>query len=192
MFDTTQGFVLYLIVTIVDLYLFVLAIRFVLAWERANYFNPVTQFIIKLTQPIVAPVRKLIPTQAGIEFSTLAWLIVISAIKFFIILSFSTSLPNGLGILILAIADILKTFAKLIFYAIFLQAILSWFQPTNTPALQVLNQITQPILRPLRRFIPPVSMLDLTAFFALILLQIVDIFILSGLTNFGYQIAIGH
>jgi YggT family protein len=192
MFDTTQGFVLYLIVTIVDLYLFVLAIRFVLAWERANYFNPVTQFIIKLTQPIVAPVRKLIPTQAGIEFSTLAWLIVISAIKFFIILSFSTSLPNGLGILILAIADILKTFAKLFFYAIFLQAILSWFQPTNTPALQVLNQITQPILRPLRRFIPPVSMLDLTAFFALILLQIVDIFILSGLTNFGYQIAIGH
>ena len=66
---------IFLITTLFDLYLIVLAVRLILAWMRANYFNPITRFIISITQPLVAPVRRFLPTYKGFEFATLFWMI---------------------------------------------------------------------------------------------------------------------
>ena len=148
---------LFLVTTLFDLYLLVLVVRLILAYSRANYFNPVTQVIIKLTQPLVAPLRKVIPNYKGIEFATLLLIIVFEIIK------------------ILLIRHTLKLILNTFFYAILIQVLLSWIQPGNTPATQLLSQITAPIMRPMHRLVPPIGGMDLSPIPALIILQLLVI-----------------
>jgi len=182
---------LFLINTLFDLYLFVLVVRLILAYNRADYFNPLTQVIIKMTQPIVAPLRRLVPNYRGIEFSTLIWIIVFEMIKFILLGLISVGFPTIMGLIVLAIGDALKTILSTFFYAIFLQAILSWFQQAYSPVHQLLNQITAPIMRPLRRIVPPISGFDITPIPALILLQLLIILLVNPLMRAGATLAFG-
>lgn len=168
---TTAG--LYLINALFDLYLFALSFRLILAFERANYFNPITRFIITITQPIVGVLRKIFPTIAGIELSTLFLIIILEVIKF-VLISFIMlgGIANPAMLVILALSDGLKLILNIFFFAILLQAILSWIQIAPSPVSQVLNQLSAPIMRPLRAIIPPVGGVDITPIPALIILQL--------------------
>lgn len=182
---------LFLINTLFDLYLFVLVVRLILAYSRADYFNPLTQIVIKVTQPIVAPVRRMVPNYRGIEFSTLIWILALEMIKFLLLGLISVGLPNVVGLAVLAIGDTLKTILSTFFYAIFIQAILSWFQQGYSPVHQLLNQLTAPIMRPLQRVIPTVSGFDITPIPALILLQLSIILLVNPLMRAGAGLAFG-
>jgi YggT family protein len=163
--------VLFLINTLFDLYLFVLCIRLILAWSRADYFNPITRIIIQLTQPIIAPLRRLIPNYARIEFSTLFFIIVLEMIKIYLL---SLLIMGGAPIAIIFLTAI-QAFIRLVlntfFYAIIVYVILSWISPGYSPLGQVLTQLSSPILRPCQRLIPPIGGLDLSPILALIALQ---------------------
>lgn len=168
----------FLVSAIFNIYLFVLAIRFVLALAQANYFNQVTQVIIKLTQPIVKPVRRILPTLRGIEFATLFWMIIFEMLKLTLIAVIITGLlPSVLSVLITSFIETLVLILNTYFYAILLQAILSWVQPGYSPVGEILLQITTPILRPFRRLIPPVAGVDISPIPALLLLQFIIILI---------------
>src|SRR5579883_585709 len=108
MSDTLRATLLFLIQTVFDLYLFLLIIRLVLAWVNADYYHPVTQFIIKCTSFIVKPMRKYIPNVKDLETATVVLIIILELIKFFLISLLSFGLPNLLGLLILAIGDSIK------------------------------------------------------------------------------------
>ena len=125
---------LFLITTIFDLYLLILMVRFILCWVRSKYFNPITRFIINCTQPIVAPLRRLLPTYSGIEFASLAWILILAMLKFFLIGLVIFGLPKvPEGLILLACANALKLLLNTFFYAIFLQAILSWVHQGYSP-----------------------------------------------------------
>ena len=162
---------LFLINTVFDLYITLLIVRLILAFSRADYFNPITRFIITVTQPIIAPLRRIIPNRFGIEFSTLIFILALEILKFFLISLLFFSALNIAGLMLFATIDTLKHILNIFFYAILLQAILSWIQTGYSPLSQVLAQLTTPILRPLRRFVPPVGGFDLTPIPALIILQ---------------------
>lgn len=166
---------LFLIKTLFDLYLLVLMIRLILAYVQANYFNPITRFIVKITQPLVAPLRRIIPNYRRIEFSTLVLIIVFELIKISLLFLLTVGIPNILLLISLSIIEALKLLLQTFFYAILLQAIMSWFQPGETPATQILRQLSAPILFPLQRIIPPVSGFDITPIPALLLLQLLII-----------------
>jgi YggT family protein len=163
--------ILFLINTLFDLYLFVLCIRLILAWSRADYFNPITRIIIQLTQPVIAPLRRLIPNYARIEFSTLVFIICLEIIKIYLL---SLILMGGAPIVVIFITAI-EAFIRLVlntfFYAIILHVIMSWISPGYSPLGQVLTQLSAPILRPCQRLIPPLGGLDLSPVLALIGLQ---------------------
>lgn len=182
---------IFLVNTLFDLYLFVLMIRLILAYNRANYFNPITQFIIKLTQPLVVPVRRILPNFRNIEFSTLILILLIEIVKFFLLGILSGSLLNPIGLPLLAVADALKILLNTFFYAIFIQAILSWVQQGYSPVNQILDQITQPILRPFHRIIPNIGGFDITPIAALILLQLLIILVVNPLTTLGVGMTFG-
>ena len=183
---------LFLVNTIFDLYLLILMARIILAWARADYLNPLTQIILKLTQPIITPIRRFIPNIGGIEISTLLVFLVLAVFKFFLIGIIAFGLfANVLGLLILACTDILKLFFNTLFYAILLQAIMSWVQPGYSPIARTLDLITSPIMRPIQRFVPSVGGFDLSPIPALIILQLCIIILVTPMTSVGLRAAFG-
>lgn len=165
--------VIFLINTLFDLYLFVLGARLLLAWVRADYFNPITRFVIKMTDPIIARLKRFIPNRGNLEISTLIFILVLQIIKLSLISAIFDSMPPISSLILLTFASTLKLILSTFFYAILFYAILSWIQPGYSPVGQVLSQVSSPILRPLQRAIPPVAGFDLTPLFALILLQFI-------------------
>lgn len=166
---------LFLVRAVFECYLLVLMIRLILAYTNAHYFNPLIRFIIKLTQPIVGPLRRIIPNYRRIEFSTLVIILLIECAKLFFLFLLIGNMPSVLFVISVAIIEALRLLLQTFFYAILLQALMSWFQPGETPATYVLRQITSPILYPLQRVIPPVSGFDITPIPALLLLQLLII-----------------
>jgi YggT family protein len=162
----------FLIKTLFDLYLLILMVRLILAYVHANYFNPITRMIVTVTQPLVAPLRRIIPNYRRIEFSTLLWIIIFELIKISLLFAITIGLPDFLTLIPIAFIETLKLLLQTFFYAILLQALMSWFQPSETPATQILRQLTSPILYPLQRIIPPVGGFDISPIPALLLLQL--------------------
>jgi len=183
---------LFLINTIFDLYLLILMIRFILCWVRSNYFNPITRFIINCTQPLVAPLRRILPTYSGIEFATLVWILIFATLKFFLVGLVIVGLPKApAGLLVLALATTLKLLLNTFFYAIFLQVILSWVQPGYSPIGELLSQVTSPIMRPIRRLVPSIGGIDISPIPALIILQLLLIVLVNPMMAQGMGLTFG-
>lgn len=178
---------LFLVNTFFSLYLFVLIVRLILVYVGANYFDPLTQFIVKLTNFIVKPLRRLLPNYRGIELSTLLLIVFLELIKFSLISVLNMGfMPNFMGILLLSFADASKCIIQIFTYAIILQAILSWVQP-YTPLNRSLMQVTSPIMRPVQRIIPLVGGIDISPIFALIMLQLLTILLVNPLFDMGLK-----
>lgn len=177
MYESFHNAGLFLINTLFNLYLAVLVVRLILAYARADYFNPITRFVINATQPIVKPVRAVLPNYAGIEFSTLVIIIVLEALKNVLISLLASGIPGILPLLIFSVRDTLLLVLNAFFYAIFFHAVLSWIQPGYSPLGQVLQQLSDPVMRPLRRLIPLVGGFDLTPIPALIIIELLIILI---------------
>ena len=188
MSDTIRAALLFLINTVFDLYLFIVVIRIILAWVGANYFDPVTQFVTKCTNFIVKPLRYLLPNFRKLETASVVLLLVLEIIKFLLIALLSFGFPHILGLVILAFADSIKLLLLTFFYAILLQAILSWVQP-QAPMNRVLYQFNSPIMAPLQRVIPLISGIDISPIPALIILQLLIIILVNPLMGLGLGLA---
>lgn len=191
MSDPLNNAGIFLVTTLFDLYLFILAIRLILVWVRADYFNPLSQITVKLTNPLITPLRRIIPNIANLELATLLSIIVFEMLKFLLIGIMTSGMPNISGLFILAFADTLKIVLNIFFYGILIQALLSWLQPGYSPMTQILMKITSVILRPIQRVIPPVAGFDISPIPALIGLQLLTILLVSPLFGIGLRIAFG-
>jgi len=190
MSDTLRAALLFLVTTVFDLYLFILIIRIILAWVSADIYNPITQFVVKFTSFLVRPLKRYIPNFRDLECAAVVLVLVIEIIKFLLIAFLSFGFPNVFGLVILAIADTIKLSIETFFYAILLQAILSWIQPQSS-INRILLQFTSPIMRPLQRIIPPIGGFDISPIPALILLQLLIIIAVNPLMGFGLEVAFG-
>ena len=163
-------------------------VRLVLVYVGANYFDPITQFVVRCTDFIVKPLRRYVRNFRGIEISTLIIIFALEIIKFLFIALLSFGIPNILGLFILGIGDALKLLIQTFFYAILLQAILSWVQP-GSPVNRILMQYTSPIMRPIHRLVPPIGGLDISPIPAMILLQLMIIVIVNPIMAMGMGVA---
>ncbi len=176
-----------------SLYLFVLLIRILLPAVRADYYNPFSQFIIKLTQPLLAPLQKILPHTQRFDTAAVLLLWVLTCLKIWILfgLLLSTKISVWGGALF-AIAQILEMLVQFYFFAIIIQSILSWIQPrTHTSFGIILHQLTEPLLAPARRHIPPIAGLDISPLVVLIVLQLLNIVIVKPCVIFTLQLTIG-
>ncbi len=181
-----QG-LLFLINTLFDLFLFILVIRLILAWSGAHYFDPITQFVVRITDFVVKPLRRILPNIKQVETSTLVLIFVLELIKFSSIALLSVGTPQVLGLFVLAFADMIKLFIQTFFYAILVQALMSWVQP-NSPMNNVLYQITAPLMRPIQRVVPLIGGMDISPIPAMILLQLLLIIFITPLMSFGLSL----
>lgn len=161
----------FLIDILLQLYATALLIRVLLQWVGADFYNPVSQFIVKITNPPVKPMRKLIPGFFGIDMATLVLSILVLAIKVMVV--YQTF--NPVAISLLAIGQLLMLGLSIFLYSIIIQAILSWVNPDPyNPAVSLLNSITFPVLKHFRSLLPPMGGMDLSPMIAIIVIMFVQ------------------
>lgn len=162
---------LFLVRTLTDLYLLTFLLRFILQWIRADFYNPFAQAIVKLTNPLINPVRRIVPSSRSIDIPTLVVLIVLEGIVTSILIyiaGFRVLTPLPLLVLYRLISLTLWFYSV----SVFIYVILSWVgQRGYNPIASVLSDLNEPLLRPIRRVLPPIAGLDLSPLLVLILLQ---------------------
>lgn len=170
--------------TVTYLYLFVIILRFILQVSRADFYNPISQFAVKATNPVLIPLRKLIPGYGGVDIAAivlaLVFQFVMLGLKFLLI---AGGLPDMLSLLMLSGILVLGTVLKLYFFALLIMIIASWIAPGSpNPALALINQICEPVMAPFRKILPPLGGLDLSPILLFMVLQILAV-VLNGLSS---------
>ena len=165
----------FLIDILFHLYTVILMLRLILQWAGADFYNPVSQFIVKITNPLVKPLRRIIPGFFGIDFATLVLIFALTTIKILIVYSLSGyNLFSGL-LIITIVLEVVDLLLNIFLFAIIIQALLSWVNPDPyTPVVALLNSLTWPILKHFRKLIPPISGFDISPIFAIISIMFIQ------------------
>ena len=160
---------IFLVDTLFDIYIALLLLRFLLQQVGADFYNPVSQFIVKATQPVVKTARRIIPSYRRIDIATLVLVVLFIFLKLFVLTSIG-GLRASPGVLLLAsLVDLVSLVFDIFIFAIFIHAILSWINPDPyNPVVSILRSLTAPVLRPVQRMVPTVSGLDFSPIVALI------------------------
>lgn len=181
---------LFLIQTLLDLYIYIVILRFLLQTVHADFFNPLSQFAIKFTQWIVKPLQRIIPEVKHVDLAIILLLFVLEIIKFTLIGLVSPKFPHIAGLLLFSFADLINQFLMFYFYIIIIRAILTWIMPSHhNPTFFALSKITDPILRPIRRILPMIGGFDLSPIVAIILTQFLALLIVSPLQYLALQLS---
>ena len=163
----------FLISTLFDLYILIVMLRFIFQIIRADFYNPLSQFIVKVTSPLLIPIRRIIPAMGNIDTSCVILLLALQLIKLSIVGLLSGGMFAIGMLLVLTVAETVSLVFSVFTFGILIQVILSWVSPgTHNPVTAVLYSLTEPVLGPFRRLIPPIAGFDLSPIAALLALQI--------------------
>ena len=163
----------FLVTTLFSLYILAVRLRFLLGAVRADFYNPVSQFLVRISNPLLLPMRKVIPSLGRYDTSALLLMLLLQFISLgLVVLLRGISVPVA-TLLIVAVGELVMLAINVFMFAIIIQVILSWVNPGNyNPVTALLYSITSPIMRPLQRLIPPISGIDLSPLVAIIGLQV--------------------
>ena len=173
----------YVLQTLGSLYLLIVLLRFVLQLVRANFYNPLCQFIVKATQPLLKPLRRVIPSLFGLDMSSLvlAILVQLALMALTLLLTYGTT-GNFLQLLVWAIIGVTALFLKIFFFALIISVILSWVAPgSHNPGAELVNQICEPALAPFRKILPNLGGLDISPILAFMVLKLLDMLVINNL-----------
>ncbi|MFK7993766.1 MAG: YggT family protein [Granulosicoccus sp.] len=177
-----------------NLYATVVAVRFVMQVVRADYYNPLAQAVVKITDPLLIPLRRVIPSIKRYDTASLVLVFAVLLLKMLVFKFLSLGAVPAIGasamistlpmikIVLLSILDVIHQFFNVFIYALIIQAILSWIPNAGgNPVQGMVAAISEPVLRPLRNLIPPLGGIDLTVFFTIIGLFAIRIFLIGTL-----------
>jgi len=165
--------------------LLVLLLRFWMPWLRADFRNPLAQGILRFTSPLVVPVRRIVPSFGRLDTATVLVAFVIQYLTVLLLLLIMGQTAGIAAIALTALVKLIVLSINLFVYAIFIRIILSWIsQGGYNPATAIIATLTEPVLRPFRRLIPPMGGFDISPIFAIILLLAATI-VVNGLRPLG-------
>ena len=168
----------FLITTLFSLYILAVMLRFLLGTVRADFYNPISQFLVRITNPLLLPLRKVIPSVGKYDMASLALLLILQLVSLVVIVLLRGGNIAFISLLAAAVIKIIVLMINVFIFAIFVQVILSWISPgTYNPVNALLNSLTSPVLGPIQRLLPPISGMDLSPLFALIGLQVLKMLI---------------
>lgn len=174
--------VVFLIDTLFSLYILAVALRFLLQWTQADFYNPVSQILVKITHPPLRIMRRFIPAIGRVDSSSLLLALLLQMIANFSILAIKGLSISFVALTLLSFTDLLKMLIDIFIYAIFAGAILSWFAAGSySAASSILYSLTDPLLNICRKVLPDMGGIDLSPLVALVLLQLAKMMILPPL-----------
>ena len=179
---------IFIIQTLGSLYLLIVLMRFILQLVRANFYNPLCQFVVKATQPLLKPLRRVIPSLFGLDMSSLVLALLLQILLFVVILMLNGYQAFTLLLLPWALIGIFSLFLKIIFWSMIISVILSWVAPgSRSPGAELVAQITEPVLAPFRRLIPNLGGLDISPIFAFIAIQLLQSWVIPRLAYYAFM-----
>lgn len=162
----------YLVGTLIDLYITAVMLRLLLQWVRADFYNPVTQFLVKVTNPLLLPLRRVVPAIGRLDTASVVLMLALEVVGVWIVTRIGTLEVSWSWIVVFSLVKLLMTLLWTYFFLIIVAVILSWVGArARHPVIPLVFQLTEPVLRPIRRVIPPIGGVDLSPLFALIAIR---------------------
>lgn len=159
------------------IYILAVLLRFILQWARADFYNPLSQFVVKITNPLLIPLRRVIPGWGGVDFAAVVLMVALKVIELLLISTLQGLSFSPLLLVLTALSSLIGLAVMTLIIIIFISAILSWLGPHSpNPMVSLLHQIADPVLRPFRRLVPNLGGIDISPIVAIISLQIFKIF----------------
>lgn len=165
---------IFLVSMIFTLYIGVVALRLLLALVRADFYNPLSQFIVTVTNPLLRPLRRLIPAIGRIDTAAIMLFLILALLKTGIIVLLAGMPVLAVPLVAIAVRDLVEIFIYIYIISLIGEAVLSWIAAARggyNPIAMLLINLNRPLLAPIRRVIPPIGMVDLSPLFALLVLN---------------------
>ena len=177
-----QDALTFIVKTLLELYIITFFLRFILQWVRADFRNPISQFLVRVTNPLIIPIRRLIPSIGGLDTATIMIILLLELTLTIVLINLTCmGEPYFIQIIGLTLLRIVYLVLRIYLFVILIYVVMSWISPgTYNPAVSLLASVAEPALKPLRRFIPPIAGLDLSALFALIAIQALSMLLPIG------------
>lgn len=173
---------IFIIDSVFSLYILAVVLRFLLQWSRAEFYNPISQFLVKITHPLLKILRRYVPPVGKIDTSSIVLALSLQMLADYSILMLK-GFSIGIGALaLLSIGNLLSLLINVFIYAVIAGAVLSWLNPNSfNSASSILHSLTEPLLETCRKFIPDFGGIDLSPLLALLLLNLAKMVILPPL-----------
>lgn len=177
----------YLLQTFLSLYLIAMLLRFLLQLVRADFYNPICQFLVKVTNPAVLPLRRVVPGVAGLDLASLllAFLLQMASITAVLFFQYN-ALPTASLLLLGSLLGVVALLVNIYFFALLAMIILSWVAAgSRHPAIYLLYQITEPVMAPFRKVLPAKGGIDFSPILLFILINVIQIVLrhMAGAAN---------
>ena len=177
---------LFLVDTVLGLYILIVLLRFLFHLTRADFYNPISQFIAKASNSPLSRLRRVVPGLWGIDFAAVVLLIVLEGARIGITALLIGQFPQLAGGLVLSIAELLKLAVYVMVFSIFIRALLSWISMGRShPMLQLLLSFTEPLMAPARRILPAMGGLDLSPIIVFIALMLILKLLVQPMLDLG-------
>jgi YggT family protein len=166
---------LFIVDALSGLYISMFALRFILQQVRASYQSPLAQFVLQVTAPLVVPARRILPSVRGIDLPTLVVIFALECVATLLLYAIIGFAPAIDAFLVTVVLRLVTLTLWLYCAALFIYVVMSWFAPGEmyNPSVATLYEIAEPLLRPIRRLLPPIAGFDVSPVIVLILLQAV-------------------
>lgn len=184
--------------TLFDLYILLVLLRFLLQMLRADFYNPISQFIVKLTTPPLRLLRRVIPSVSGQDAASIVLCLLLIFAKFMLMRALSIPsvtiggylAPIGAvgygGLLVFCLADLIALLFNVFLIAVIIKVVLSWISPGHyNPVIGLVDKLAQPVLRPIQKIIPPMGGLDLSPLFATLAILVAKMLIVPPIVYLG-------
>lgn len=173
---------LFLVQTVFGLYAALVLLRLLFQAMDVDFRNPLSQFVYTATQPLLKPLRRVLPMRARVEPALVLLLLLVQLLELYALSALRGYLPGLIGALLMAVAQSLSLLALTLTALLIVRAIASWVVAAGAgynPMLRLIDQLTDPLLTPLRRIIPPLGGMDFSVLLALVAVQLVKILLLE-------------
>lgn len=177
---------LYLLDTVFTLYILLVMLRFLLQWARADFYNPLSQFLVKATNPPLRPLRRVIPGLWGVDLASLILMIGLQMLALWLSQVLGGRALGAPGLFVVSLSELLSLGLNVFLFSILIQVILSWISPgAYHPVVSLVHSLNEPLLRPIQRLLPATGGIDFSPLVALLLIQMSKILLVTPLRDTG-------
>ncbi|MBO6557486.1 MAG: YggT family protein [Pseudomonadales bacterium] len=177
----TQNFAeagIFLIQTFASLYLIIVLLRFLMQASRVDYYNPISQAVVKLTDPPVKPLKKILPAVRGVDFATLVVALLVQLLAVCLVMMISGGYVFHPAYVAWSMVGVVSTIFDIYFFALIVMVIGSWIAPySNHPAMSLVYQLTEPVCAPARKLLPPMGGLDFSIILVFVAITLIDTYL---------------
>ncbi len=175
----------FLVNTLFGLYIVAVLLRLLLGWVRADFYNPISITLVKVTNPLLIPLRRLIPGYAGFDWSSAILLFLLQFLELNLICILKGAPHHLPGMFLWSLAELLALTVNVFLFSVIIEALLSWINPGQNPLERIVSRLNYPILSPVRRRLPTLPGLDFSPLVVILVLQVFSLLLIAPLQDLG-------